>query len=208
MNEKKNNILAFGNKDLNNSLDELKNHFKFNLEIKNDIEDFESIRNYQGLIIHEDAFKHRKIANIINDIENVVVLHQNNNIKLFEEKEKIKLPTTFEQINKIILNNLIKSEFKNNSSVKIQNYTLDKNLRKLVKNGIFLELTEKEIELIELLNNKSFIKKKEILTSIWRYSSDADTHTVETHIYRLRKKIKNKFNDENLIKSNKEGYTI
>ncbi len=208
MNEKKNNILAFGNKDLNNSLDELKNHFKFNLEIKNDIEDFESIRNYQGLIIHEDAFKHRKIANIINDIENVVVLHQNNNIKLFEEKEKIKLPTTFEQINKIILNNLKKSEFKNNSSVKIQNYTLDKNLRKLVKNGIFLELTEKEIELIELLNNKSFIKKKEILTSIWRYSSDADTHTVETHIYRLRKKIKNKFNDENLIKSNKEGYTI
>ena len=127
---------------------------------------------------------------------------------MFEEKEKIKLPTTFEQINKIILNNLKKSEFKNNSSVKIQNYTLDKNLRKLVKNGIFLELTEKEIELIELLNNKSFIKKKEILTSIWRYSSDADTHTVETHIYRLRKKIKNKFNDENLIKSNKEGYTI
>ena len=82
---------------------------------------------------------------------------------MFEEKEKIKLPTTFEQINKIILNNLKKSEFKNNSSVKIQNYTLDKNLRKLVKNGIFLELTEKEIELIELLNNKSFIKKKKYL---------------------------------------------
>ena len=91
MNEKKNNILAFGNKDFNNSLDELKNHFKFNLEIKNDIEDFESIRNYQGLIIHED-FKHVKIANIVKDIENVIVLHQKIIIlKYFEEKEKIKL---------------------------------------------------------------------------------------------------------------------
>ena len=51
-------------------------------------------------------------------------------------------------------------------------------------------------------------KKKEILATIWKYSDDADTHTVETHIYRLRKKIKEIFNDETFIKSEKKGYTI
>ena len=77
-----------------------------------------------------------------------------------------------------------------------------------MKNGIELELTEKEIGLIELLNKKSFTKKKEILSEIWKYSDNADTHTLETHIYRLRKKIKDAFNDEDFIKSEKKGYTI
>ena len=92
--------------------------------------------------------------------------------------------------------------------MKINNYKLDKNLRRLTQNNLSLELTEKEIELIELLKKKSFTKKKEILTTIWKYSDDADTHTVETHIYRLRKKIKEIFNDETFIRSEKKGYTI
>ena len=71
-----------------------------------------------------------------------------------------------------------------------------------------MDLTEKEIELIELLKNKSYIKKRQILSIIWKYSDDADTHTVETHIYRLRKKIKDIFNDDTFIKSSKKGYTI
>ena len=78
----------------------------------------------------------------------------------------------------------------------------------VAKGTVNLELTEKEIELIELLKNKSFIKKKEILSTIWKYSADADTHTVETHIYRLRKKIKDIFKDDKFIKSSKKGYTI
>ena len=78
----------------------------------------------------------------------------------------------------------------------------------MIKDGQSLELTEKEIELIELLKDKSFQKKREILTSIWKYSKDADTHTVETHIYRLRKKINDTFKDDKFIKSEKEGYTI
>ena len=77
-----------------------------------------------------------------------------------------------------------------------------------MKNKLFLELTEKEIELIELLYKKLFTKKKEILSTIWKYSDDADTHTVETHIYRLRKKIKEVFNDDLFIKNDKRGYTI
>ena len=125
-----------------------------------------------------------------------------------ENIEKLNLPASFHQINKIVINNVIRRKFKINSSLNIDNYKLDKNLRRLVKDSIYLELTEKEIELIELLKKKPFIKKKEILSTIWKYSDNADTHTVETHIYRLRKKIKDNFNDNGLIKSSKKGYTI
>ena len=70
-------------------------------------------------------------------------------------------------------------------------------------------MTEKEIQLIELfLNSEKPISKKNILSSVWNYSSDADTHTVETHIYRLRKKIKDNFLDENFILNDKDGYYL
>ena len=73
----------------------------------------------------------------------------------------------------------------------------------MIKDELYLELTEKEIELVELLR-KNHLQKKEILSTIWKYSKEADTHTVETHIYRLRKKIKEIFKDESFIKSEKK----
>ena len=70
-------------------------------------------------------------------------------------------------------------------------------------------MTEKEIHLIELLlKNTNPITKEVILSSVWNYSSNADTHTVETHIYRLRKKIKDKFLDEEFILNDKDGYYL
>ena len=206
---KKNIILAFGNKEFNNSLIELKNYLSFNLKTVDDIKDIYPIENYQGIIIHEDALKDKTLIDIIkNENINKIVFHNTKKINVDQNVEKLTLPTSVEQINKIVLNNIIKKKFKINSSLKIKNYKLDKNSRRLIKNDISLELTEKEIELIELLNKKSFTKKKEILSTIWKYSSDADTHTVETHIYRLRKKIKEIFDDEIFIKSEKKGYTI
>ena len=79
----------------------------------------------------------------------------------------------------------------------------------MIGNQKFLILTEKEIQLLELFKkiNKP-VSKKEILSLVWHYSSDADTHTVETHIYRLRKKINEKFSDDNFILNNKEGYYL
>ena len=81
--------------------------------------------------------------------------------------------------------------------------------KKLKKNNSFIIVTEKEIQLLELLfKKKDFLKKKIILETVWKYASDADTHTVETHIYRLRKKIIDEFNDKNFIINSKEGYKI
>ena len=86
---------------------------------------------------------------------------------------------------------------------------LNKNERKLSKLDEFIILTEKEVQLIDLfLNNKEPISKDNILSSVWNYSAEADTHTVETHIYRLRKKVAEKFMDEKFILNNKDGYYL
>ena len=209
MTDTKNIILAFGNKEFNNSLTELKEYLNFNLETVDDYKDLSSIENYQGLIIHEDVFNDKSLKDLIkNNNISKILFHNSKNITGTENIEKLTLPTSIDQINNIVANNIIKRKFKVNSSIKINNYKLDKNLRRLIKKEIYLELTEKEIELIELLNKKTHTKKKEILTTIWKYSDNVDTHTVETHIYRLRKKIKDTFNDENFIRSEKKGYLI
>ena len=119
----------------------------------------------------------------------------------------MKIPTTLREINHIVENHVAKKTFTENSSIRIKKYLLNKNEKKLNYKNYFIVLTEKEIQLLELfLNQKKPITKSKILSFICKYSSDADTHTVETHIYRLRKKINDKFDDENLILNNKEGY--
>ena len=102
-----------------------------------------------------------------------------------------------------------KKKFVDNSSIEIKSYFLNKNEKKLSKLNTFIILTEKEVQLLELfLNNKKPVSKDDILSSVWNYSSEADTHTVETHIYRLRKKINEKFMDEKFILNNKDGYLL
>ena len=86
---------------------------------------------------------------------------------------------------------------------------LNKNEKKLSKLDKFIILTEKEIKLLELLiENKTPMSKDKILSLVWNYASDADTHTVETHIYRLRKKIADNFVDDKFILNNKNGYYL
>ena len=81
--------------------------------------------------------------------------------------------------------------------------------KKLSKKNSSIVLTEKEIQLIELLlNNSKPISKDKILSTVWNYSTDADTHTVETHIYRLRKKISDNFMDDKFIFNKKDGYHL
>ena len=121
----------------------------------------------------------------------------------------INLPLNIFDLKKKIIDLIAAYKFNINSSIKIKNYLIDKNSREMKNQMGLLNLTEKEINLLELLNQeKKPISKKIILNQIWKYSVDADTHTVETHIYRLRKKILDKFNDENFIKIVKGGYSL
>ena len=209
MTEKTNTILALGNKEFNRSIFELRDYFNFRLEISDENLSENDLKKYGGFIIQEERLSETFIKKLIKDEKmSKVILYYSKGIKSDEKVEKLRLPVSVVQINNTVSNNLIKRKFKFNSSLKIHKYILDKNTRKFSRLQNSLILTEKEIDLIELLYLNNYTKKKDILSSIWKYSDDADTHTVETHIYRLRKKIKETFNDENFIKSEKKGYTI
>ena len=103
----------------------------------------------------------------------------------------------------------LRLQFHSQSQVKIKNYTMDMNSREIIINNIKLKLTEKEINtIIYLSKSNKPVSINELQKKVWSYQSDIETHTVETHIYRLRKKILNTFSDNEFIISKKNGYQI
>ena len=119
------------------------------------------------------------------------------------------LPLSFKKLLELINIKLIKLKFNQQSNVIIKGYELNLNSKFFSKGNLNLKLTEKEIEIILYLNNTK-IKHNvaDLQKNIWGYSTDMETHTVETHIYRLRKKISDLFKDEKFILSHKNGYFI
>ena len=123
--------------------------------------------------------------------------------------EELKCPFKINDFKKKFITLAAKYDFYKNSLIKTGRYIINKNERKIKKENLELKLTEKEINLIILfIKNKEPITKKFILKNFWNYSTDTDTHTIETHIHRLRKKINTKFGDNSFIKNNKKGYFI
>ena len=114
----------------------------------------------------------------------------------------------FKLIEKINIE-FLKLQFNNQSEVKINSYIIDLNSREMIKNNTKLKLTEKEINTIAYLSKlKKPVSVDELQEKVWSYQSDIETHTVETHIYRLRKKISKTFDDNEFIISKKNGYQI
>ena len=133
----------------------------------------------------------------------------NNNITNKNFFDLNDLPLPLKELLERINIKLIKLKFNNQSKIIIKGYELNLNSKFFVKDNLNLKLTEKEIEIILYLNNTK-IKHNvaDLQKNIWGYSSSMETHTVETHIYRLRKKISDLFKDESLILSHKNGYFI
>jgi len=103
----------------------------------------------------------------------------------------------------------LKLQFNSQSEVKLNNYTINLNSREMLINDKKLKLTEKEINIITYLSKSNKpVSVDELQEKVWSYQSDIETHTVETHIYRLRKKILKIFNDDKFIISEKNGYQI
>jgi len=119
------------------------------------------------------------------------------------------LPLSLKKLLELINIKLIKLKFNQQSKIIIKGYELNLNSKFFSKDNLKLKLTEKEIEIILYLNVKK-IKHDvaDLQKNIWGYSSNMETHTVETHIYRLRKKISDLFKDEKFILSHKNGYFI
>ena len=129
------------------------------------------------------------------DIANLFVL-DNFPINIFKLVEKINIE-------------FLKLQFNSQSELKINNYIIDLNSREMIMYNSKLKLTEKEINTINYLSKSNKpVSINELQQKVWSYQSDLETHTVETHVYRLRKKILNKFNDDEFIISKKNGYQI
>tara|TARA_B100000609_G_C17008080_1_gene327215 strand:- start:87 stop:650 length:564 start_codon:yes stop_codon:yes gene_type:complete len=103
----------------------------------------------------------------------------------------------------------LKIQFSSQSEVRVNDYIINLNSREMQINNIKLKLTEKEVNTITYLSKSNKpVNINELQEKVWSYQSDIETHTVETHIYRLRKKIMNTFNDNEFIISKKNGYQI
>ena len=196
------NVLILGPSSFVTTLNELQKFLKFNPLFNNN-------DNHNVILYHVDVLQNLKQKEYIESSDSLkICAGQKKNI-IGNYDASLELPTSLKEINTTIENTAAKNQFNKNSSIEIKNYVLNKNEKKLSKLENFIILTEKEVQLLELfLNSETPISKDKILSSVWNYSSDADTHTVETHIYRLRKKILNTFNDNEFIISEKNGYQI
>ena len=202
------NVACFCNENFTQCLEEVKSFFGFQIASKN-INNKDLIEGkFNAIIIDSENMQNISLRNIVIP---KVLIQKNNKLNKFNDTFSltIKLPLNIVQFNQDIIDICKKYEFNKNSLIKIQDYILDKNVRVLKKNDISLKVTEKEIVFLEMLHSsKKPLSRNYILKNIWEYSSETDTHTVETHIYRLREKIKSYFNDSNFIKNSKQGYSL
>ena len=190
------NIFIINFNSLYEILDEIKENLSFKIiKIENE-EDFENKFNLNRL----DYL-------VISKTDHKLLLNNNitdKNFLVFND-----LPLSFKKLIELINIKLIKLKFKQQSKITIKGYELNLNSKFFSKGNLKLKLTEKEIEIIFYLNDKK-IKHNvaDLQKNIWDYSKNMETHTVETHIYRLRKKISDLFKDEKFILSHKNGYFI
>ena len=184
-------------KVLYNILDEIKDYLKFQILYYKNEENFLN-------------------ANNLNLNDSLILVKSDKQIFLNNEKIKRKkifsiqnYPLKIDKLVEMLNVNLIKQKYNYQSNIYIKSYLLNLNSRTITKNNQNLKLTQKEIDIILFLNNYDKPQKVNILQDkVWGYSLELETHTVETHVYRLRKKIKDKFKDNNFILSHEDGYFI
>tara|TARA_B100000886_G_scaffold215537_1_gene149503 strand:+ start:938 stop:1528 length:591 start_codon:yes stop_codon:yes gene_type:complete len=186
----------------------LSNFYDIISELKEHI-DYELLK-FENKEIFFDKFKTKSIS-IENSILVVPESEYNLFVKNINEDQIIKYKPPI-NIFKFIENlnvKFIQKKYQDQSNINVKDFFLDTNSRELKKDKIVLKLTERETDMILFLNkSKKPVNVTTLEKEIWQHSSELETHTVETHIYRLRKKIKAEFGNDDLIKSNKDGYII
>ena len=207
-------ISIFGNKIFLEILNEIKLFSKFKIKYYEDLDLCIKDAKKQNLLVIFFVSKKDKNffnKNTINNFPSILVVESSTSkgMHFAELTEQLKMPFTIVEFEKKVISLIAKNEFKNNSLIKLNEYIIDKNERKIEKNNLKLQLSEKEINfLILFTKSKEPISRNIVLKDVWNYSSESETHTIETHIHRLRKKILQKFGDDNFIKNNNKGYYI
>tara|TARA_B100000029_G_scaffold441401_1_gene459195 strand:- start:176 stop:739 length:564 start_codon:yes stop_codon:yes gene_type:complete len=184
----KQNLIIYDFNELFSILNEIKSYLKFNL-----------------LNVSKKEFSELKLDNLnsfliiskkrVQNLENQIILNN--------------YPLKITKIIEIININFLKNKFIQQSDIDLGLYKLNLNSRKMFDDKNELNLTEKEANIIIFLKkSEKPVSINKLQTEVWGHSSKLDTHTVETHIYRLRKKISSKFNNHDFIRSTKLGYNI
>ena len=208
-------ISIFGNKILLEIISEIKLFSKFKIKHYEDLDScVNDAKKQDQLIIFfinklNKNFFLKKIK--INNFPLILITESSipKNMLSGELREQLKMPFTILELEKKIISLIARNEFKKNSLIHLGGYIIDKNERKIKKNHLELYLSEKEINFLILFSeSKKPINKNLFLKNVWNYSSESETHTIETHIHRLRKKILEKFGDNDFIKNNNKGYYI
>jgi len=160
--------------------------------------------NFEIINLTKEKFKN---INSQNFGDFIILTKSNLNIKnqiLLEN-----FPYKLNQLIQVININFLKNKYNAQSEIYIGNYVLDINSRKISKDNNYLELTEKECSILMFVKeSEKSVKIDQLQEKVWGYKSELETHTVETHIYRLRKKIFDKFSDDEFIISDKKGYLL
>ena len=208
------NISIIGNQILLEIMDEIKLFSKFKLKFYDNLDLYtKNTENYDQLVIffitevnNEDYKKIEKSNLPLIAITKSPILQ---NLLSNDFVEQLNMPFSIMNLEQKVISLLARYKFRKSSLINLCGYTIDKNERKIKKNNLVLQLTEKEINFLILFTQKNQpLSRNFILKNVWKYSSKSDTHTVETHIHRLRKKFSEKFKDSNFIKNNNRGYYI
>ena len=207
-------ISIFGNQIFSEIMNEIKLFSKFKLKYYDNIDlcTKDAVNHDQLVIFFITEANKQYYTKIENNIFPLIVIANTSipkNILSSDFVEQLNMPFRVLSLEKKIVSVLARYKFKKNSLINLCGYTIDKNERIIKKNNLLLQLTEKEIDFLILFSQKNEpLSKNFILKNVWNYSSKSDTHTVETHIHRLRKKFLEKFEDSNFIKNNYKGYYI
>ena len=189
----KSHVIIYNQKSLFDILDEIKENLNFNVIQINSLEELEKFK------------KEYNVSNLIFLTNNKEIRNKTGLSEIIIEKKPYKLLKLVEKINIFLL----KNQYAAQSKLTIKNFILDTNSRELTKDNLSLKLTQRETEIVIYLNNANKnISIQDLQKNVWGHTSDLETHTVETHIYRLRKKILNKFKENKFILSSNNGYKI
>jgi len=208
-------LFVFGNQRLAEILKEVK-LFK-NYKIINKTYDFEKInlaqdKNLRENFILVDLSNISITKNLIKGFgkNSILLINKKNfNNEVIKNYEKCLLPFKLNDLLSKIKILSLKKDYKSRAIFQVLDYQLDINKKVIVKNDLKLKLTEKEVTLlVYLIELGRPVKINELLKAVWGYSSESETHTIETHVHRLRKKFIKIFKDHNIIKNNLDGYFI
>jgi len=192
----------------------LLNELDLNYTITSDINLIDSHKDLTIRIIFPEKLKLLEVKKYFNvNVPTIFLLNNRdfllkNNLSLLEFHVSLFTPIEILSFREILNILVTKYNFFKKSKIIINGYEIDSNQRIIVKNGIKTKLTEKELELILALNQNKGLEKSFLIRSVWKRSSDLESHAFETHLHRLRKKINKIFKDKEFITEKNSFYYL